>query len=489
MKKLILLLVVTTIIIGLKVDVYAQTYTDKFYISEVIENIYYAKEKNGDISYRKAKFKRRRDDKQIVYCIEPFVDIKEDTNYKGYDYNYEELLNLSKDDWERISLLSYYGYGYKGHDEEKWYPITQLLIWETIDKEAKFYYTKTFKGTKTNRFEEEIKELNELVKNHNKLPSFSNSNISVSIDSTIILEDSNKVLNDYEIEGTSDLDIEKNDNQLVISTNNQEKNIEIKLIKKDKKYDKYPIIYVSNSYQNVLAIGKYENIETNFILEVKSGNLEITKKDSETNDIVPQGEAQIKGTTYNLYDENNNLIKEIIINENGIGKMENLKYGDYKLIETKSGIGYKLDHKEYYFNINNENRDIKLSLTNEVIKSKIKITKYIKDGINVNPEGNIKFQILNNKNEIYKELETDINGIIEFELPYGTYLVKQINTTEGYYKVDEFEIKIDENSHYEIEYFLHDLKIPDTNERSNYKYLYFTPFIPLSLYIILKKYD
>ena len=126
------------------------------------------------------------------------MDMAEDTNYLGYDYNYEKLLNLSKEDWERIKLLSYYGYGYKNHTEEKWYPITQLLIWETIDKDAKFYYTKTYKGSKITKFTNETNELKKLVENHKKIPSFSNSYVKMSINSTLILDDSNKVLNEYE---------------------------------------------------------------------------------------------------------------------------------------------------------------------------------------------------------------------------------------------------------------------------------------------------
>ena len=489
MKKKLLLLTITLLFIGLKMNVHALTYTDQFYIAEVIDGIYYAKEKDGEIEYRKAKFKRRSDDKSIVYCIEPFVDIKEDTNYKGYDYDYEKLLNLSKEDWERITLLSYYGYGYDGHTEEKWYPITQLLIWETIDKNAKFYYTNTYKGDKITRFTSEIKELNRLVENHKKIPSFSNEKIEISIDSTIILEDFNQVLNEYEVENYQDLDIEKNDNQLVVTTKNEEKNIEIKLIKKDKKHQNYPIIYVSETYQNILTIGKYETIETQFNIVIGSGSLEITKKDFETNSYIPQGEAQIKGTTYALYDIKNSLIKEIVIDENGKGQLEKLKYGDYKLIEIKSGLGYILDPNEYYFSINNENNSIKLDLTNEVIKSKVKLMKYKKEDEILTPEKNIKFQILNSKNEIYKEVETDINGYIEIELPYGTYLVKQINTSDGFYKVDDFEIKIDESTPNEIEFYLHDLKIPDTNEESNYKYLIMMFLTTIGLYTITLKYD
>ena len=147
MKKILIsLLLIIVILTGSKLDVYAQSYTDKFIISNEIEGISYAKVKNGKTEYRKAKFKRRVSDNKIVYCIEPFVDMIENTNYRGYDYNYEKLLNKTKEDWTRISLLAYYGYGYKNHTESKWYPITQIMIWETIDKDATFYWTKTFKG-------------------------------------------------------------------------------------------------------------------------------------------------------------------------------------------------------------------------------------------------------------------------------------------------------------------------------------------------------
>ena len=489
MKKIILLLAVALIIIGLKIDVYAATYTDMFYISDIIDGIYYAKEKGGQVEYRKAKFKRRRDDNKIVYCIEPFVDMPEDTSYNGYDYNYEKLLNLSKEDWETVRLLSYYGYGYPGHTEEKWYPITQLLIWETVDKDATFYYTQTYKGTKITRFTNEIKELKLLVENHDRLPSFANAFIKMSINSSLMLEDNNNVLNNYSISNTENLDIHMHDNQLVINTDDVIGEVEVKLTKKDTLYNTIPVIYTSDYYQNMLLVGGYNPISTSFKLDIGSGDLKIIKHDADTNSTIPQGEAQITGTTYELYDDNNKLIDKIIINEIGEGTLTNLKYGDYKLKETISGKDYKLHPKTYYFNINAENKSIILNLTNEVIKSNVRITKYLNENNKIQLEKNIKFAILNHRNELYKEVETDENGIVEFELPYGTYLVKQINTTDGYYKVDDFSIVIDENSNSEISYYLHDLKIPDTNEFNYNKFILITLFSTITLWTLLRKYE
>jgi len=489
MKKVIILLTLLFIFMGLKTNVYASTYTDKFYISEEIEGISYAKEKDGKISYRKAIFKKRRSDNKIVYCIEPFSDLKEEFNYSGYDYNYEKLLNLSKEDWNRISLLSYYGYGYENHIEGKWYAITQILIWETIDKKASFYWTDTFKGKKVTRFTNEINELNKLVNNHNKKPSFDELTYDMSIDSTLVLEDKNMVLSNYEIINKDNLDIKINNNKLEFKSKIKDETINIKLQKKDNKYGTFPIIYVSDTYQDVLAVGSYETIMSELTINIGSGNLKIIKKDSDTNTIIPQGEASLIGTTYELFDENNKLIDVITINESNEGILSNIKYGNYKLKEKSSGIGYRLDTNEYFFNINKENKNIELELTNEVVKSKVKITKYLSNENNKQVEKNIKFQIINNKNEIYKEVTTNDHGILEFDLPYGTYTIKQINTTEGYYKVEDFQIIIDENTNNILEYYLYDLKVPDTSEKKYNKLILVLLIYSTILLIIKKEYD
>jgi len=489
MKRTIILLILLFIFLGLKIDVYAKTYTDKFIISETIDGIYYAKVKNSKTEYRKAKFKRRISDNKIVYCIEPFVDMSESASYKGYDYNYEKLLNLSKEDWNRISLLAYYGYGYTGHTQSKWYPITQILIWETIDKEATFYWTKTFEGEKITKFTKEINELENLVKNHYNKPSFDNQVFNMSISSTLTLIDENNVLKNYDIVTENDI-VKKDGNKLIINTTKEEQDIDIELQKKDNIYEVLPIIYMSNTYQNILSVGSYEAISSNLKIKISSGNIKIIKKDAETNTTIPQGEASLLGTTYELYDEDNTYIDKIIIGQDGTGILNKIKYGNYKLIESISGTGYQLDNKEYYFTINDENKNITLELNNQVVKSVIKIKKYTE---NINEKAkikkNIKFQIINNKKEIIKEVITDENGEVEFELPYGTYIVKQINTTKGYYKVDDFKIIINEKSDKVIEYFLYDLKVPDTLQENNISILTGILVSSIILIIILKKYD
>ena len=462
MKKIILFLAILSLMVGFKINVEALTYSDKFYISDVIDNIFYGKSKNGDTEYRKAKFKRRLSDKKIVYCIEPFVDLNEDATLKGYDYNYEQLLNISKNDWERISLLAYYGYGYPGHTAEKWYPITQILIWKTIDKKATFFWTDTYGGNKINKFESETKELENLVKNHKVLPSFANNTYNLSINDNVILTDLNGVLNNYEISTNKQLDIKKEDNNLILNTKNQDE-IEVYFTKKDKKYETPPVIYVSNTYQNILLVGSYEEVKTSIKLNIDSGSIKIRKIDSENNTITPQGNASLIGAIYEVY-KNGDLVGEIKIGDNNEGIIDNLEYGNYKIKEKQSGIGYKIDQKEYNIKVDNIQKNNELELKNEVIKNKIRIYKYFGDNNNRIAEKGIVFTIYDSNNNIYNEVTTNEDGMIELELPFGEYKFSQKNTTSGYKKVDDFKVVIKEESNNIVEYYLNDLKLPDTKE-------------------------
>ena len=473
MKKIFIsLLLFIVIFTGSKIDVYAKTYTDKFIISEEIEGISYAKVKNGKTEYRKAIFKRRVSDNKVVYCIEPFVDMIENSNYSGYDYNYEKLLNLSKADWNKINLLSYYGYGYKGHTDSKWYPITQILIWKTIDKNATFYWTKTFKGEKVTRFQNEMNELENLVKNHFVKPSFDNQIINTSVKKDIILEDKNNVLNNYIITNQEDNDIKIDGNKLIISKQEDEKEIIINLEKRDNIYKVNPIIYVSNTYQNLLSIGSYQPVESKISIKFESGSIKINKLDEESKSIIPQGEGSLVGAKFNLY-YNNELYNELVINEENIAELDKLPYGDYKLIEIESGNGYQINNNEYYFTINENNKNIELDIYNKVIKRKVKLYKFIEDKDLLKKESNITFEIYNKDDILVKEVKTNEDGEVEFELPYGIYTVKQINTTDGYKKVKDFKIEILEDKDTTLEYFLYDIKVPDTHQ-NDYTHIYIT---------------
>ena len=415
---------------------------NSFYSDKWIDDAYINKVKSGMIYYQKYRFVRRKSDNSIAYCLEPFKSIIENEEYKSYADDHAKRLGISEEVWKKITLIAYYGYGYGNHKEDIWYPITQVMIWREIDKDAKFYFTDTLNGNKTNKYDKKIEEINNLVKNHNKLPSFANKTYTFSIESTNVLTDSNAKLEDFIIEsGNEKLTIKKENNKLHIDTT-EEISTSIIFRKDFNNYNKTPIIFIDAESQNVMLPGKINSIKFRIDLEVLSGNIEITKEDLDTGLKSPQGEGKLIGTTYGVYDEENNLIDTLIIDETYTAKSKKLKYGKYKIKELKSMEGYYLDNNEYDVEINSENLNQQLQLKNKVIKSKIEIYKYYDDKL----EEGVGFEIYNSNGELINTVKTNSEGKIELTLPYGSYLFHQLNSKKNYKRVDDFEVVVDYDS-------------------------------------------
>mgnify|MGYP003293357869 CR=1 FL=1 len=151
----------------------ASTYNGKIKASEYVSKTYVKMVKtNGYAKYLQVQVIRRSTDNEFVYCIQPFVSVVDDTYKVTYD-DYLSVMGMTEDQWERISLLAYYGYKYGNHTETKWYAITQVLIWRTMEPTVDIYFTSTLNGSKDNSiYQSEISELETLVSNHKKKPSF-----------------------------------------------------------------------------------------------------------------------------------------------------------------------------------------------------------------------------------------------------------------------------------------------------------------------------
>ena len=117
-KKLLLSIgVISSTIFGLFANcspVKAETYSGQaIWPSEHISNVYIKKLKaDGSGKYQQARFIRRSEDDAFVYCLQPFVDI--DNNLPYYEIarsDYELYLNMSKEQFRKVNLYAYYGYG------------------------------------------------------------------------------------------------------------------------------------------------------------------------------------------------------------------------------------------------------------------------------------------------------------------------------------------------------------------------------------------
>lgn len=417
--------------------------------SEYISNVYIKKVRSdGYAKYQQGQFIRRSEDNAFVYCLQPFVTIDNNYIYNIAREDYEVYLNMTKEQWNRISLLAYYGYGYGNHNSQKWYAITQVLIWRTAEPNSDIYFTNTLNGTRNDSlFASEIQEIENLVANHYKIPNFNTSDITIPLGNTITLNDSNGVLNNFKVSNQSNVSANISGNSLNITATGVG-NAEITLTKSDSKYNSPPIVYFKENTQDVMRVGSYDPISYKINLKVVGGRVEIIKKDVDNGSIDPQGEAILKDAVYGVYDANNNeLITTLTTDENSYAISGYLpKLGKFYLKEIKPSPGYTLDTKKYEFTIDEDTLLVNLDVFEEVIKRNFEFTKvYATDKTEImTPEIGTKFAIYDSKGNLVFEDVTDEEGKLYFTLPYGHYVLKQLTTTTGYEMLEDYYFEVKE---------------------------------------------
>lgn len=458
MKKLLVFLIAFLgINIFSLVNVDALTYT--FYEGDYINDIYVTKEKGGTKYYQKARFFYSNNINDFVYCVEPFAMFNESGQYQR-SYTAD---NLTSEQMNKIKKIAFFGYAYGYHYDPKWYAITQFMIWQVADPTGDYYFTDSLNGNRISRFENEIAEINNLIAQNDILPSISNSTIDIVENESITLVDTNNVLSKYK-SNNSNVTIENN--TLKVSNLTEGTHI-IHLYRKDVATTRIPFFYNSNESQNMFTLGDLDQVDIYLTINVTKTKLEITKIDSDTKTTTPSGDAILSGAKYELFDENNNSIDILTIDENMKASIENIKFGKYYLKEIEVGTGYLLDENIYEFIINKNNNIIELTLENTVIEKDIEIHKSYGEDNNFKDEQDISFDILDSKNNLYNTITTNSNGIATITLPYGKYTFNQRNTTYGYTAVDDFIIDVKNKTTQRIELYDYKIKVPNTYIEKN----------------------
>ena len=206
----------------------------------------------------------------------------------------------------------------------------------------------------------------------------------------------------------------------------------------------YPVTLSEN--EEVIEI----EIENRFI----TGTVQTTKVDAEYPD------NKLTGAVFEVYaDADGNkefdpdidrLVGEMNEIEDGVYRMEGLRYNGYFLYEKSSPEGFLKDENYHYFEIRNDGETViveneaGVGFINQPITGELEITKKdISDGKLLPGVG---FRIKNDKGEIVAEGYTDENGIAKFTLRYGKYTYQEFDPLDGY-QLDEteypFEIKED----------------------------------------------
>ncbi len=433
---------------------------------ERIEGVYYVKASKSETQYRIGTVIRNLINDKVAYCIEPFKALSTSGNYTSYT-DFDESLNISPDTWKRISLLSYYGFGYEGHEDEKWFSITQLMIWRSIDPNSSFNWINNLSEKKIiYPFEEEIKELDRLVSNHYVMPTVP-SEIHMTTGDTIVIEDKNNVLKDFVVEGDSNDYIDGN---LLYISDNGEKERDIRLVKRGN-LNEPTIFYYNDESQNTIERGNYEDEVLTLKVKVITGSITILKNDYDTKSTTPSGEGVLFDSEFLLIGEDKEY--SLKIGDDLKGVVDNLPLGRYLVKETKSGNGYNVNAEEFEVILTEENKDIELVVNNKIKESKLKIVKYYGSyeefkNNEMKKEKGVLFEIYDRDEKLVGSITTNEDGYGEVVLPFGKYTVRQKNSMDGYEFVDEKEVIVDGFKE-EILYTLNDYEIEVPNANIDFK--------------------
>ena len=429
-------------------EVNAETYDGQAILpGEYIPDVFIKKIKaDGSGKYQQARFIKRSEDNAFVYCLQPFVDIDSNAVYNVARSDYETYLNMTSEQWDKISLIAYYGYGYGNHTAKKWYAITQVLIWRVAEPTSDIYFTNTLNGSRNdNLFTSEIAEIEALVKAHNTKPNFNTGSITLPLGQSITLNDSNEILSGFKVKSQNNASATINGNSITITATGIG-NASIRLAKEDTKYEAPPVVYFKENSQNVFRVGSYDPIYTTIDLKVIGGRVEITKKDKDTGLVKPQGMGSLANAEYGIYKaDTNELVGKITTDNNAFARSDYLpSLGRFYLKELKASEGYKLDSQKYYFTIDENNLLVKVDVFEEIITRDFEFTKVVASDKTqlMTPEPNVQFAIYDYKGDLVSVETTDSEGKIYITLPYGEYTLKQLSTPSGFEKIKDYHFEV-----------------------------------------------
>lgn len=432
----------------------AEALTDSIINGDVVWGQYYYTHHRGtEYFWDSVRYIERLSDGAKLYCIQPLVHIQNDAVYDVYTDNYAAHANLDDATWKRIERIAYYGYSYFkdgiDHSDVKWYAAAQMLIWRAAAPDVDAYFTRTIRGERDDSIlRDEMDEINWLVDNHEQVPDFVDFPTSMYIGDKLSVQDNSNMLSKFTVKNVTGGKVEKSGDVLNLSST-YGNNIKFSLVREHGEYRAPVKLYYSSNSQMAIYRGSLETIKKDYQIPVKRGRIKISKKDEYTGADPISPEATLEGAVYGIYNMDGSKVLELETGSAGdVSSGDLSRLGDFYVQEITPSKGYLLDERKYKVTISKDDLYPSLTVYERPIMGFVKLVKLFEDEKGVlQPEKNVSFELyFKANNQKYRTVVTDENGEITLDLPYGTYIVHQVNTLHGYEKVDDFEIVIDGKS-------------------------------------------
>lgn len=207
--------------------------------------------------------------------------------------------------------------------------------------------------------------------------------------------------------------------------------------------------YILNTTEFNVDVEYNKTTTVNIENEHKKGNVKVYKIDKDNNRVV------LGNVEFGLYShEFGKVIGTYNTDVNGELLIENLRIGDYSLIETKTNKWYNLADDidvEVEWNLTKE-----LQIENELKKGAIKIIKVDKDDNEVKLE-NVKFNVMDKEGNVLEQLITDENGEAQTSRyairDFSELKIQEIETLDNYVLDNEvYTIVLEENQIKDVQF-------------------------------------
>ena len=182
-----------------------------------------------------------------------------------------------------------------------------------------------------------------------------------------------------------------------------------------------PAGYVMDTAKHSFNVTNSTTIKKTVINDVATGKLKVVKFDNAS--------KKIADVTFNILDENNNVVDTITTDKNGEAVSKSLPLGTYYYQETKAPSNVKMDTTKYQFKLTENNQIITKNIVNFYQEGKLRV---IKVDENNKPLQGVKFNILDSNKNVIDTIVTDKNGVAESkDLDKGSYYFQEIEAPKG----------------------------------------------------------
>ena len=371
-KRLLLMIIFLSIIFNIGTIVNADSSIQFREGNYVKPNVYIRKVLGTQRDYMQIRMIQNVATGQHAYCVQPFIKIKPNVDY-NHTSGIENANNVMPGiDWNRVVLISHYGYGYGSHTQTYWYGVTQYMIWKVVHPGIQLWFADSLADAKNgvlndSKYDAEQAEINALVDNHLKTPSF-NINENLVIGRTYSFNDNNNVLSGFDVVGQTNCQAWKDGNTLYITPTA----VGIVSVDLQKGSDNVNLFFRDDA-QNVIYAGD-SAVKANVTAKSVGGKINLSKVDSETG-AVAQGDAILKGAVYAVYNSVGNEIARLTIGDDLTAKTDYLDLGTYTIKEVGAPNGYNLSNETYTVTITADNLNPVVQVKDNVIKGNLEILK------------------------------------------------------------------------------------------------------------------